>query len=515
MKKLPIGISTFRKIIEGGYLYIDKTKYIYRMINEGELYFLARPRRFGKSLLVSTLDEIFSGNKELFKGLWIYESDWKWEKYPVIRLDMSKISSESGEELKEDINKWIEITGKKFGVEIESKSYRMRFGELIEKIAEKSEKKKVVILIDEYDKPIIENLTKTEEVIKVRDILRGFYGVMKAEDEYIRFIFMTGVSKFSKAGVFSQLNNLIDITMVSQYATMLGITQEEMERYMGEHIEAMAKEIGESREEVIKKIQEWYDGYCFSRKCERVYNPFSTMMALQYKEYNNYWFETGTPKFLIDLIKERDYDITEIPAEVDDMAFSTYEVDDIEILPLLFQTGYLTITKYDKESQSYTLDYPNKEVKQSFTKAIFKAITGRKDVKGFIDAIKEKIEENDIEGMMEEIKYVLMNLPYPIREGRHRYYQSIVYLIFLLLGYEVKAEVVTYRGRIDVEVELNNMVYIFEVKIDGRAEEGIKQAREKGYGERHRGKEIWLIGIGINSWAKSGAEAIEWKIEKW
>ena len=326
---------------------------------------------------------------------------------------------------------------------------------------------------------------------------------------------MTGVSKFSKAGVFSELNNLIDITMIPQYAAMLGITQEELEKYFAEHINAVAEEMGISRGEVIKGLKEWYDGYCFSEESKRVYNPFSTMIALQYKKFSNWWFETGTPRFLFDLIKEKDYDLTEIPAEVDSMAFSTYEVEDLEILPLLFQTGYLTITKYNEKRQSYTLDYPNKEVKQSFTKAIFKAITGRNDVKGIIDGIREKIEANDIEGMMEEIKYVLMNLPYPIREGRHRYYQSVVYLIFLLLGYEVKTEVATYRGRIDVEVELNNRIYIFEVKIDGKAEEGIKQARERGYGEKYRDKEVWLIGIGINSFAKSGAEAIEWKIERW
>ncbi len=513
MKKLPIGISTLRKIIEGGYLYIDKTKDIYRMINEEEYYFLSRPRRFGKSLLVSTLDEIFSGNKELFKGLWIYESNWKWERYPVIRIDMSKMKVRNEDDLITEIKDLLNRFGTKFRVKYETRSYTMQFSELIEKVAEGSEKRKVVILIDEYDKPIIDNITKTKEVIGIRDILKGFYGVMKAEDEYIRFIFMTGVSKFSKAGVFSELNNLIDITMIPQYATMLGITEEEIEKYMDEHIEVMAKEREESREEVIKKIQEWYNGYCFSKRCKRVYNPFSTMMALQYREFNNYWFETGTPRFLIDLIKEKDYDLTEIPAEVDEMAFSTYEVEDLEILPLLFQTGYLTITAYNKERRNYTLDYPNREVKESFTKAIFKAITGRNDVKGIINGIREKIEANDIEGMMEEIKYVLMNLPYPIREGRHKYYQSVVYLIFLLLGYEVKTEVATYRGRIDVEVEVGGRVYIFEIKIDGRAEDGIKQARERGYGEKHRDKEVWLIGI--NSFAKSGAKAIEWKIERW
>ncbi len=514
MKKLPIGISTFRKIIEGGYLYIDKTKDIYRMINEGELYFLSRPRRFGKSLLVSTLAEIFSGNKELFKGLWIYESDWKWEKYPVIRLDMSKMKVNGKEELKIKLKNLILQIAESFKIELRNKQfYDLMFDELIIKTAELTEKKKVVILIDEYDKPIIDNITNREEVIGIRDILKGFYGVMKAEDEYIRFIFMTGVSKFSKAGVFSELNNLDDITMSNRFSTMLGITQEELERYFTEHIEAVAEEMGISKEEVIEGIREWYNGYCFSRRCEKVYNPFSTMKFFSDKEFSNYWFETGTPKFLIDLIKERDYDLTEIPAEVKSTMFSTYEVEDLEILPLLFQTGYLTITGY--KDRYYRLDYPNREVKESFCDEILKVMGGIKDRESVIKDIKEKIEANDIEGMMEEIKYVLMNLPYPIREGRHRYYQSIVYLIFLLLGYEVKTEVATYRGRIDVEVELNNRVYIFEVKIDGGAEEGIKQARERGYGERHRGKEIWLIGIGINSWAKSGAEAIEWKIERW
>ncbi len=481
----------------------------------GELYFLSRPRRFGKSLLVSTLDEIFSGNKELFKGLWIYKSDWKWEKYPVIRIDMSNIKIKTASELEKRLLKMVNNTGKKFDIKIEDDVYYGAFSELIEKIAELSEKKKVVILIDEYDKPIIDNITNTKEVVEIRDILKGFYGVMKAEDRYIRFIFMTGVSKFSKAGVFSELNNLTDITMIPQYATMLGIREEEMERYFAEHIEGMAKELKISKKEVIEKIRDWYNGYCFSKDSERVYNPFSTMMALQYKKFSNWWFETGTPRFLIDLIKEKDYDLTEIPAEVNSMAFSTYEVDRLKILPLLFQTGYLTITAYDEKKGSYILDYPNKEVKQSFTEVLLEEIGGIESSRGLIDAIREKIEANDIEGMMKEIKYVLMNLPYPLREGKHKYYQSVVYLIFLLLGYEVKTEVARYRGRIDVEVEVGGRVYIFEIKIDGGAEEGIKQARERGYGEKHRDKEVWLIGIGINSFAKSGAEAIEWKIERW
>jgi len=221
------------------------------------------------------------------------------------------------------------------------------------------------------------------------------------------------------------------------------------------------------------------------------------MIALQYKKFSNWWFETGTPRFLFDLIKEKDYDLTEIPAEV----------DRLKILPLLFQTGYLTITGYNEKRRSYTLDYPNKEVKQSFTEVLLEEMGGIESSRGLIDAIKEKIEANDIEGVMEEIKYVLMNLPYPIREGRHKYYQSVVYLIFLLLGYEVKTEVARYRGRIDVEVEVDNKVYIFEIKIDGKADEGIRQARERGYGERHRDKGVWQIGI--NSFAESGAEVIE------
>ncbi len=435
MKDLPIGISTFRDIIEGNFLYIDKTKYIYDMIRPAKgYYFLSRPRRFGKSLLVSTLDEIFSGNKELFKGLWIYNSNYKWDKYPVIRIDMSNTKIKTASELEKRLLKMVNNTGKKFDIKIEDDVYYGAFGELIEKIAEKSEKKKVVILIDEYDKPIIDNITNTKEVIGIRDILKGFYGVMKAEDRYIRFVFMTGVSKFSKAGVFSELNNLDDITMSNRFSTMLGITQEELKKYFAKHINAVAKKMGISKEEVIKGLKEWYDGYCFSEESKRVYNPFSTMKFFKEAKYSNYWFETGTPRFLIDLIKERDYDLTEIPAEVDSMAFSTYEVEDLEILPLLFQRGYLTITKYNEKRQSYTLDYPNKEVKQSFTKAIFKAITGRNDVKGIIDVIREKIEANDIEGMMEEIKYVLMNLPYPIREGRHRYYQSVVGFVFFFFG---------------------------------------------------------------------------------
>ncbi len=376
LKPLPVGIQTFRDIIKGGYLYIDKTRYIYEMVKTPKgVYFLSRPRRFGKSLLISTLAEIFEANKELFKGLWIYGSDYKWEKHPVIKFDFSLMIADTKEELKGLLKKRIHSIARKNGIELEDGIYTAMLGDLLERLIEKNGGRKVVVLIDEYDKPIIDHIEDVDKAVEMREVLKAFYTVFKGMDEYIRFVLLTGVSKFSKAGVFSGLNNLEDITMVDRYAIMLGITQEEMEKYFEGYIEELGKVEGLSKEETLGKIREWYNGYCFSRNCERVYNPFSTLRLFKEKVFTNYWFESGTPSFLIKLMKEKEFDVTEIPIEINEIEFTVYEVEELDVLPLLFQTGYLTIVGYDKEHNRYRLDYPNKEVREAFNEVLLKSYT--------------------------------------------------------------------------------------------------------------------------------------------
>ncbi|RKZ25445.1 AAA family ATPase, partial [bacterium] len=441
LKPLPVGIQTFRDIIEGGYLYIDKTRYIYEMVKTPKgVYFLSRPRRFGKSLLISTLAEIFEGNKELFKGLWIYESDYKWEKHPVIRFDFSLMMADTPEELKDKLKSRIKERGEEDGIKFNSKYYDEMLGELIKGLIKKYSRK-AVVLIDEYDKPIIDHIEEVETAVKMREVLKAFYTVFKGMDEYIRFVLLTGVSKFSKAGVFSGLNNLEDITMVDRYATMLGITQEELEKYFEGYIEELGKAEELSREETLEKIREWYNGYCFSGYCERVYNPFSTLRLFDAKRFTNYWFESGTPSFLIKLMREKDFDVTRIPIEVKETMFTVYEVDRLEVIPLLFQTGYLTIAGYDKKWNRYKLDYPNREVRESFTDILLRDYTDEKVDNGMIDYLKESIEEGDVDKFFEVLEEIFHRIPYDIRVKAEKYYQSIFYLIFILIGVDIETEV--------------------------------------------------------------------------
>ncbi len=373
MKYLPIGYADLPRIIKENRLYVDKTKYIYRLITEGSVYFLSRPRRFGKSLLISTLNEIFKGNKELFKGLYIYDTDYDWESYPIVRIDFSKKNVEKDKDLKDYIKRQLDEIGKTYDVMLKELPYEEKFSLLINSLYKKYQKP-VVILIDEYDKPILDNIENIELAKKIRDILKGFYGIIKSEGAYIKFVFLTGVSKFSKTGVFSGLNNLNDITMNNKYSAILGITQDELLAYFDEYIEKLsyATEMTD-KEELLKEIEKWYNGYCFSKKCVSVYNPFSLLLLFDNNEFDNFWFETGTPTFLVKLIKDETFDVSMFEdLWVGDAAFSSYEIESLDIIPLLVQTGYLTIKDYNPKRRLYKLYYPNYEVEESFTEVLLK-----------------------------------------------------------------------------------------------------------------------------------------------
>ncbi|MCD6185230.1 MAG: AAA family ATPase, partial [Deltaproteobacteria bacterium] len=307
MKNLPIGIQTFSDIIQNDYLYVDKTEKVFDLVkNPKGVYFLSRPRRFGKSLLISTLNKIFEGEKELFKGLWIYKADLAWEKYPVVRIDFSKSKARNEDELINYIVYQLDKIAQVYGITLKQTQYDIKFDELLTKL---NQINKVVILIDEYDKPIIDNIENKKLAIELREILKGFYTIIKACDEHIRFVLLTGVSKFSKAGVFSGLNNLEDISMDAQYSSLLGITMQEMEICFKEHIDLFAKSEGIRKFELIGKIRYWYNGFCFSKSCTKVFNPFSALLLFKKHNFSNYWFESATPSFLIKLIKEKNFDI--------------------------------------------------------------------------------------------------------------------------------------------------------------------------------------------------------------
>lgn len=364
---LPIGIPTFRTIIEGGYLYVDKTELVYELVrNPVGIFFLSRPRRFGKSLLLSTLAELFRGNRELFRGLWIDSTSYSWEAHPVLHLDFNLYRAHSVAELEASLKYFMQQSAAEHGITLTDTLYFIQFAELITGLAKKYQKQ-VVVLIDEYDKPLIDNLSDLEEAKRLRDFLKGFYRVLKSLDAQLRFVLLTGISKFSKVGIFSDLNNLFDISMVDRYAALPGITQAELERAFAPNIEEFAAAKGISRAELLEQIRYWYNGFAFSKAVLGTYNPFSLLQLFETQDFRNYWFESGTPSFLIHLIASGRNSIQELTQlNVEDIVFNTYELENLAIVPLLFQTGYLTIKAYDEQRRVYTLGHPNFEVENAF-----------------------------------------------------------------------------------------------------------------------------------------------------
>ena len=508
MKNLPIGIQTFSDIIQNDYLYVDKTEKIFDLVkNPKGVYFLSRPRRFGKSLLISILNEIFEGGKKLFKGLWIYESGYSWEKHPVVRIDFSKKKAENRDDLKGFILYQLKNIADKYGVLLTRDQYDEAFDELLTKL---SQINKVVILIDEYDKPIIDNIENKKLAVELREVLKGFYTIIKACDEHIRFVLLTGVSKFSKAGVFSGLNNLKDISMDTKHSSLLGITRQEMEHSFKEHINRFAETENISNAELIEKIAYWYDGFCFSGTCEKVFNPFSMLLLFDNVRFSNYWFESATPSFLIKLMKEKSFDIKKMKdLEVREENLSTYEIEDLSIVPLLFQTGYLTIKGYDNDFMTYKLGYPNFEVENSFQYALLRSYSYT-ETDGYLVGLIRALRNDDFDAFFETLNIFFADIPYDLQINKEKYYQTIFYLIFSLIGLKVEAEVKTNKGRIDAVI-IDKNIYIFEFKFNGDKNKALSEIKEKKYFEKYQGmrvsdqraedggrgadKEIYLFGV--------------------
>jgi len=506
LKKLPIGESSFENLIKGDMIYVDKTEPIYKMITTSKYFFLSRPRRFGKSLLISTLQEIFKGKKELFKNLWIYNSDYNWESHPVIVIDFNGITSDTPELLQKSLEYTIENKGRDFGLQVQGIALREKFLDLVMKLSKKSGKQ-VVLLIDEYDRPITSHLGKGEEGLRIaeknREILKNFYGTIKAASviENLRFVLLTGVSKFSKAGVFSELNNLLDITMAADYSTLLGITDEELDSYFPEYIKLFAESEGFTYDEARERLRLYYNGYRFSESNSKVYNPFSLVNFFVNKKLRNYWFESGTPTFLVNLIKERDYYLPQTESfTVRSSIFSTYELPDLDITALLFQTGYLTVKDYDSESDLYTLSYPNLEVKNSFVDILFKHLAGKKPLEIYTK-IYYHLSKGELEEFISVMTSIFAGITYDegsrINEAN---FHTLFYVTLAAGGLPARSQVLNYSGRIDMVVEVKNKVYIFEFKCNQSAEEALSQIKQKKYQEAFigSGREIYLVGINFD-----------------
>ena len=501
LKPLPIGIQTFRDLIANGYLYIDKTKWLYKLVRDPKgVYFLSRPRRFGKSLLISTLLEIFSGNRALFKGLWLYQSDYQWQKYPIIHLDFSLRRIQNATQLQAVLTDYLSDIAAQYDIMLKGQHYEQQLIGLIRDLVSLFEGSQVVILIDEYDKPILDNIESVAEAQQIRDVLKGFYTIIKSMDAYVRFVFLTGISKFSKVGVFSGLNNLEDLTLQPRYAAMLGITQEELERDLQPHMRTFAQYNGSSAIELKSQIQAWYNGFCFSANCVPVYNPFSLLLSLKQYRFSNYWFESGTPTFLLKLIQQRNYDIEQLgQLELNELAFSTYEVDRLQIVPLLFQTGYLTIKSYNSQTRRYRLSYPNYEVEYAFMSYLL-GLFGQAEVgiaTDYLGQLVQALQVVDWEQFFNILQTFLANIPYDLHIKQEKCYQTIFYLLFKLIGLEIGAEVHTNRGRIDAVIELETAIYLFEFKLQDSATEALQQIRSRDYYQRYclSGKVLHLVGV--------------------
>lgn len=511
LKPVQASSYTFRSIIEGGYLYVDKTQYLHQLVKGTiGIYFLARPRRFGKSLTISTLEEIFRGNKELFRGFWLYESDYSWQKHPVIRIDFGRLPAKSAEELQSRIARHVQRIARDFGVTLEDGPFDLLFDELIVKLAQE---RQVVVLIDEYDKPILDNIDNLPEAGRIRDTLKQFYTVLKSLDQYIRFVFITGISKFSKVGVFSGLNNLTDLTMSPLFATALGITEEEIARDLSAHVAVLARKEGLSEEALLAKMRLWYNGFCFVEGCANVYNPFSTLQLFVSQRFSNYWFETGTPSFLIKLLKQQHYPIEDLQSlQVRELAFSTYEIESLSIVPLLFQTGYLTIKGYDPGRQLYTLSYPNMEVEDAFLTWLLSAFNERERSlnENHLWQMLDALEANNLNKFFTILNVFFANIPYTIQLADEKYYQSLFFLIFKLIGFRIDAEVCTNQGRIDCVIEFPNHVYLFEFKLNKSAEQALTQIIDTEYYQKYRlkAKPLTLIDVNFDS---SQRKVSEWQ----
>ena len=520
-KFLPVSVNDFGKMIRDNFLYVDKTRYIYEMVHIPQaLYFLSRPRRFGKTLLVSTLRALFEGKKELFKGLWIDRTDWQWKKHPVVLIDFSGITSDTSTGLKRGILRKLNTLAHKNDIEIEGELLPESFKELIVGLHEKY-RENVVVLVDEYDRPLISHLGKGEEALRIatenRTILKNFFGTLKDADvsAALRFVLLTGISKFPKVSIFSDLNNLKDLSMNSFFAPLLGYTQQELESYFHNRIEKLGEKLDKSYKETVEILEERYNGYRFSNFDVTVYNPYSILNALTDLELGNYWFETATPSFLVNLIKEKQYPIPELEKlELSTMSFSVYDIDYLELESLLFQTGYLTIK--DVDADLYKLSYPNQEVKTSFLAYVYKQLVeiSRTSIKEQYTRLHQYLRKENIETFMETVNSILSSIPYQhISNQDEHYYHTVFYLMLSASGVDVQTEVLTSVGRIDMEVYFEDKIYIIELKCNQESEEAIKQIKSNKYYEKHlsANKKILLMGINFSSVER---RISDWKLEE-
>ncbi|WP_250631317.1 ATP-binding protein [Rhodoflexus caldus] len=511
LQPLSTGQQEFSVIRTQGRVYVDKTMFIHKLLLQSSIFFfLSRARRFGKSLFINTLKELFLGKKELFEGLYIYDKI-QWETFPVLHFDFSNMGfKDIG--LTQAIDNRLNDIAASYGVVLQKQGIGLKFAELMAMLHEKTGKQ-AVILIDEYDKPITDVLEvgNNAKAHEHRSILRGFYGVVKGSSAHIRLFFMTGISRFSKLSLFSDLNNLTDLTYFSDFHDICGYTQEELETNFAPHLQNVADYQGISLEELLQQVKRWYNGYSWNGR-SRVYNPYSVLRFLDAKEFRNYWFDSGTPKFLIEMLKSRMvYDISE--TQVTMAEADNFDIDNLSLETLLFQTGYLTVKEID-EFKIYTLAYPNLEVEESMTQYILAAYANRHGSAATAINIARAVKKNDMAMVIQAVNSLFASIPYQLfDQHRERYFHAIIFLAFKLCGFYIQSEVSVAAGRIDAVMHYENRIYVFEFKLNDSAENALQQIRQKGYynAYRNQGKEIYLLGIGFDGQTRTVAD---WKMEQ-
>ena len=521
--KYPIGVQDFEGLIKDGYVYVDKTDLVYRLVNDGKIYFLSRPRRFGKSLLVSTLKHYFLGHRELFKGLAIDGLETEWNEYPVFHLSFGGVNFSNSRAIDESLSMFIENAEKEYGIEERFKDYGIRFAAVLKAAHEKTGRR-CVVLIDEYDKPLLDvmdtelrvtdsdgNSLRLEEYN--RNVLKGFYSVFKDADPDLKFVLLTGVTKFSQVSVFSGFNQPKDISMDSRYEALCGITLEEMLEVFHEPIHELAKKYKTDYDGMVEMLRKRYDGYHFSSEMTGVFNPFSLLNCFDKLEMRNYWFATGTPTYLMRLLSHSDKNINELVGKYyEESQFIDYKADVERPLPMIYQSGYLTVKGYNERRKKYLLDFPNEEVRSGFIDMLasdyFKP--SRIEAKTWVIDVNEDLLSGNVVLFLKKMTSLLSSVTYRFQRKQdafecERYFQYTFYLIMQMIGhYNTMVEKETSEGRIDCVVECPDYVYVMEFKMDGSAQSALEQIRERGYTKPYLADKRKVFSIGVNFSSEKG-----------
>ena len=498
-KLYPIGIQNFESLRKDGYLYVDKTALIYQLAKRGRYYFLNRPRRFGKSLLISTLEAYFQGKRELFQGLAMEELEKEWLQHPILHLNLNIEKYDSIESLGNILNNALTRWEKIYGDEPSEASFSLRFAGIIRRAHELTGQR-VVILVDEYDKPMLQAINNEELQREFRNTLKPFYGALKTMDGDIKFALLTGVTKFGKASVFSDLNNLNDISMDKQYVSLCGMTEEEIHRYFEDDLRRLATAQDMTYEETCTRLKEAYDGYHFRQNSEGIYNPFSVLNTFAKQEFGSYWFETGTPTYLVELLKQNHYNLEQMSHEETNSEVLNSIYADESPIPVIYQSGYLTIKDYDPRFENYILGFPNREVEEGFIKFLMPFYTNVNKVESpfEIQQFTREIESGQPDAFLRRLQSFFADTPYELIRDLEVHYQNVLFIVFRLVGFYVKAEYHTSEGRVDLVLQTDRYIYVMEFKLEGSAEEALQQIEAKHYARPFEADSRQLFKIGIN-----------------